>query len=38
VSDDNKGIFVQVDDGSQARDEGWVLIDWHDFREVRFEH
>jgi hypothetical protein len=38
VSDDNKGIFVQVDDSSQARDEGWVLIDWHDFREVRFEH
>lgn len=38
VSDDNKGIFIQVDENSRDWDEGWVLVDWHDFRELRFEH
>jgi hypothetical protein len=38
VSDDNKGIFIQVDDSPGARDDGWVLVDWHDFKEVRFQH
>jgi hypothetical protein len=38
VSDDNKGIMVQVDDSSRSRDEGWVLVEWDDFREVRFQH
>jgi len=38
VDEDNKGIFIQVDDSSRARDGGWVLVDWHDFREIRFEH
>ena len=38
VNDDNKGILIQVDDASGARDGGWVLVDWHDFRELRFQH
>ena len=36
VNDDNKGIFIQVDEG--ARDGGWVMVNWDDFREIRFEH
>ena len=38
VNDDNKGIFIQVDENARARDGGWVLVDWDDFREIRFHH
>lgn len=37
VDEDNKGIFVQVDDTGGPQ-EGWLLVSWHDFREVRFVH
>lgn len=38
VNDENKGIFIQVDDSARSRDGGWVLVTWDDFRKVRFEH
>ncbi len=38
VNDDNKGIFIQVEEGSRARDRGWVRVSWDNFRMVRFEH
>lgn len=38
VNDDNKGIFIQVDDSARSRDGGWVVVNWDDFREIRFEH
>lgn len=38
VNDDNKGIFIQVDEDARARDGGWVLVNWDDFRELRFRH
>jgi len=38
VDEDNKGIFIQVDDQARTRAEGWVVVSWDDFREIRFQH
>lgn len=38
VNEENKGIFIQVDDQTGSRSEGWVLVRWDDFREIRFQH
>jgi hypothetical protein len=37
VDEGNKGIFIQVDDSGDPQ-EGWVLVSWDDFREIRFDH
>jgi len=37
VNDENKGIFIQVDDQARPRAAGWVRVGWDDFREIRFE-
>ena len=38
VDEDNKGIFIQVDDQARTRAEGWVVVSWDNFREIRFQH
>lgn len=38
VNDENKGIFIQVDDQARSGAEGWVRVSWDDFRSIRFEH
>lgn len=38
VDEDNKGIFIQVDEDARARDGGWVMVSWDEFRELRFHH
>jgi hypothetical protein len=38
VNDDNKGIFIQVDDQAGSLAEGWVLVPWKDLREIHFHH
>lgn len=38
VNDENKGIFIQVDDQAGSGPEGWVRVGWDDFREIRFSH
>jgi hypothetical protein len=38
VNDENKGIFIHVDDQARSGAEGWVRVSWDDFREIRFEH
>jgi len=36
VNDENKGIFIQVDEEAGDRLSGWVRVSWDDFREIRF--
>jgi hypothetical protein len=38
VNEENKGILIQVDDQAGNRAEGWVLVSWDDFRQLRFDH
>ncbi len=38
VNEENKGILIQVDEEDRSRTRGWVLVDWEDFREIRFHH
>ena len=38
VNDDNKGIFIQVDDQAGSLAEGWVLVPWKDLKEIHFQH
>ncbi len=38
VNDDNKGIFIQVDDQAGSLAGGWVLVPWKDLREIHFHH
>lgn len=38
VNDENKGIFIRVDDQAPSGTDGWVRVSWDDFREIRFEH
>jgi hypothetical protein len=38
VNDENKGIFIRVDDQAPSGTDGWVHVSWDDFREIRFEH
>ena len=38
VKEENRGIFIQVDDQANPRIDGWVLVSWDDFRRIRFHH
>jgi hypothetical protein len=36
VNDENKGIFIQVDEEGGGDDGGWIMVGWDDFQQIRF--